>query len=168
MVKIFTLRYSIRLSGFDTTNFDDFIRDKTIVDIREYFFIHDSQPHLAILVLYQPVGAPIANQQSQTMHKDTTGVAFTDADIPLFNKLKEWRNELAKAKGIPPYIMFNNKQLAAIAHARPTSKTALIKIEGIGDKKADEYWEELNRLLKPQPDATANQDQSNESSRQTA
>ena len=31
-------------------------------------------------------------------------------DWPLFNTLRDWRAECAKAEGIPPYVICNNRQ----------------------------------------------------------
>ena len=41
----------------------------------------------------------------------------------------------------PPYNIFNNAQLAAMATELPKTIADLRKIDGVGDKKADKYGE---------------------------
>jgi ATP-dependent DNA helicase RecQ len=72
-------------------------------------------------------------------------VASTD---PLFERLKNWRLEQAREQSVPPYVVFHDATLAAIAAARPRSVAELSKISGIGAKKLDRYGEALLRLLR--------------------
>ena len=39
---------------------------------------------------------------------------LNDELMPLFNTLRQWRNEKSKKDGVPLYIILNNKQLAEI------------------------------------------------------
>jgi hypothetical protein len=67
---------------------------------------------------------------------------LTEADLPLFETLRAWRSERCKQEGIPPYVICNNRQLAAVAKARPPTLAALGRIDGFGD------LEELDHYLK--------------------
>lgn len=60
-------------------------------------------------------------------------------DPMLLETLRAWRTEQAKSQGLPPYIIFSNKVLAAIAAQRPTSLTALSAIAGVGPAKLEQY-----------------------------
>jgi len=72
---------------------------------------------------------------------------LTDGDIPLFNSLRDWRQKKARDAGLPPYVVFNNTQLAAIAQKRPRSLNALSLIEGVGRAKLEKYGHDLLRLI---------------------
>jgi len=68
-------------------------------------------------------------------------------DRELFDILKGWRLEIAKAKGVPPYVIFHDKTLAAIAAARPAGPDELLGISGVGEKKAQRYAEDVARIV---------------------
>jgi ATP-dependent DNA helicase RecQ len=62
---------------------------------------------------------------------------------PLFEALRAWRRETAKAQGVPPYVIFHDATLRAVAAAKPSSLSALSAIEGIGDTKLERHGESL-------------------------
>jgi len=68
-------------------------------------------------------------------------------DNPLFVRLKAWRAEQARAQSVPPYVVFHDATLAAIAAAQPRDLDALAGIAGIGAKKLERYGPALLRLL---------------------
>lgn len=45
--------------------------------------------------------------------------------------------------GVPSYIVANNRQLARMVKLRAASKADLLKVEGIGEEKANHYGEEI-------------------------
>src|SRR5690606_37860968 len=57
-------------------------------------------------------------------------------DEGLFERLRELRRSLAKERGVPPYLIFNDRTLAEMAAKKPRSMAALLEIKGVGDKKA--------------------------------
>jgi ATP-dependent DNA helicase RecQ len=57
-------------------------------------------------------------------------------DEALFEKLRELRRDLARERGVPPYIIFNDKTLASMAAHKPTTAEDLRAIKGVGEKKA--------------------------------
>jgi ATP-dependent DNA helicase RecQ len=67
---------------------------------------------------------------------------------PLFVRLKAWRAEQARAQSVPPYVVFHDATLAAIAAARPRNLDALSTITGIGAKKLERYGPALLQLLR--------------------
>jgi ATP-dependent DNA helicase RecQ len=67
---------------------------------------------------------------------DTAGQA-------LFEALRAWRGETAKAHGVPAYVIFHDATLAAIAAACPRDVAALRRIPGFGAKKLEHYAEAI-------------------------
>jgi ATP-dependent DNA helicase RecQ len=65
----------------------------------------------------------------------------------LFERLKAWRSEQARAQSVPPYVVFHDSTLSAIASAQPHDLDALSTIAGIGAKKLERYGPALLQLL---------------------
>ncbi len=61
------------------------------------------------------------------------------AESPLLNRLKAWRLAEARAQAVPPYVVFHDSTLAAIADARPVTLQALAGISGMGTRKLERY-----------------------------
>jgi ATP-dependent DNA helicase RecQ len=62
---------------------------------------------------------------------------------PLFEALRAWRRERAKEQNVPPYVIFHDSTLRDVAAAKPSSLSALSRIEGIGDTKLQRHGESL-------------------------
>ena len=58
---------------------------------------------------------------------------------PLFDALRAMRRELAAEAGVPPYVIFHDAVLRAMASERPATRAALGTIPGVGTKKL-EAW----------------------------
>jgi ATP-dependent DNA helicase RecQ len=69
------------------------------------------------------------------------------ADAPLFEALRAWRRERAAEQKLPPYVIFHDATLAAIARRRPSTAEALAKINGVGQTKIDRYGAEVLRVV---------------------
>ena len=65
----------------------------------------------------------------------------------LFLKLKRWRLEAARAQGVPPYVIFHDATLLAIAQARPGSRHALDGLPGLGAAKLERYGEAILAIV---------------------
>ena len=58
---------------------------------------------------------------------------------PLFDALRALRRELAQEAGVPPYVIFHDSTLRAMAEARPGSLAALGALPGVGARKLEAY-----------------------------
>jgi ATP-dependent DNA helicase RecQ len=70
-----------------------------------------------------------------------------DVDPELLARLKTWRTEEARRRSMPPYVVFHDSTLAAIAAARPGSTDELARIKGVGPAKLAAYGAALLRLM---------------------
>jgi ATP-dependent DNA helicase RecQ len=76
-----------------------------------------------------------------------------DGDHELFERLRAVRLRLARARNVPPYVIFHDTTLRELARVKPHSVAELSGIYGIGESKAakfgDAFVEEIARVAHP-------------------
>jgi ATP-dependent DNA helicase RecQ len=75
-------------------------------------------------------------------------VEAAEADLELFEALREWRASEAKTRGVPAYVVFSDATLAEIARERPGSEDALLDVKGVGPRKLEEYGEAVLKIVR--------------------
>jgi ATP-dependent DNA helicase RecQ len=65
--------------------------------------------------------------------------AVPEADRDLFQALRQKRMEIARAQNVPPYVIFHDKTLIELAAAKPSSRTEMADVPGVGEAKLDRY-----------------------------
>ncbi|HEX5247863.1 MAG TPA: ATP-dependent DNA helicase UvrD2 [Gaiellaceae bacterium] len=66
---------------------------------------------------------------------------------PAAERLRAWRLERAREDGVPPYVVFHDTVLHAIADAQPASLGELSQIAGVGPAKLERYGDAVLALL---------------------
>ena len=69
-------------------------------------------------------------------------------DFNLFSKLREVRKKLADDNGLPVYAVCTNEQLAEVAKRKPKTLSECMKIEGIGQSKAEKFAPAMLECIK--------------------
>ncbi|HXG90928.1 MAG TPA: HRDC domain-containing protein [Blastocatellia bacterium] len=149
LAKVITLKFNSIINAFDDEPLKEFIKDKEVHSIRDHFFIKNDSPYLAMVVTYSMSAQLLPQTKNETKKDESWRDLIKEEDVPLFNTLRDWRNERAKKEGLSPYIVFTNRQLASIVAARPSSLTRLAEIEGIGKMKTEKYGTAILKLLAP-------------------
>jgi ATP-dependent DNA helicase RecQ len=54
-------------------------------------------------------------------------------------ELRRWRRELAQDLGVPPFIIFNDATLFALAAALPTSREEFLEVKGTGEARWERF-----------------------------
>jgi ATP-dependent DNA helicase RecQ len=67
--------------------------------------------------------------------------SWQDVDRDLFERLRAVRLQIARARGVPPYVVFHDATLREMARLRPTSMADLLAVKGVGARKADDLGE---------------------------
>jgi len=115
-----------------------FLRGHRIVQTRKELVSTEGATNWAILVEYLDNQEKNSGEQ-QIRSKIDYKEILNAVDFVLFSKLREIRKKLAEDNGLPVYAVCTNEQLAEIAKRRPKTLAECMKIEGIGQGKADKY-----------------------------
>jgi len=70
------------------------------------------------------------------------------ADAALFEALRAWRRDRAAEQHVPPYVIFHDITLSAIARQRPLSADALAKVSGVGQRKLERYGADVLQIVR--------------------
>jgi ATP-dependent DNA helicase RecQ len=73
--------------------------------------------------------------------------AVATAHDPLFDALRDCRRDLARAAGLPPYVIFHDTTLREMASRKPETLDALAQISGVGGRKLEAYGKAFLRVL---------------------
>ena len=79
-------------------------------------------------------------------HKTAASPQFS-GDPTLFEALRAWRAEQAKAQGVPAYVILHDKTLHELAARQPASPDELLDVPGIGQAKAARYGAGLLEIV---------------------
>ena len=87
------------------------------------------------------------NLKSEDEEVGQEEVVATAYDEKLFDMLKSLRKQVAKAKNVPPYVVFQDPSLEEMATTYPCSTEELQVINGVGQGKAAKFGGEFVDLI---------------------
>ena len=90
---------------------------------------------------------PLKQKREAAKPKSFAGGELTGGEQAIFDKLRWWRVETARAHNVPAYVIFVDATLREIARAKPTSLDQLRGLPGVGEKKLATYGEEIVALI---------------------
>lgn len=148
LIKMISLAFDSVLGTFDDSPLREFLKDKEIISIRDHFFIRNEVPYLTVVVRYFPTRQEIDPAMAPQGKRDEAWRELIgESDTGLFNLLREWRSKRSRQDGVPPYILFTNKQLAQLIKNNPTSLAALEQIDGIGKSRVEKYGKDILEIM---------------------
>ena len=86
--------------------------------------------------LFREVEPPKLRKRARGRRGDDVPLA---ADPELFDVLRAVRLRLARARGVPPYVIFHDTTLREMADRRPRTLAELHEIYGVGARKAESF-----------------------------
>ena len=101
--------------------------------------------------LEQPHSFKVIEDKEFVEEEETDNVksgASCAADPELYSILKDLRKKIAKQHELPPYVIFQDPSLEAMATTYPISLEELQNIPGVGAGKAKRYGQEFVELIK--------------------
>ncbi len=119
-----------------------------VKEIENYGILKVSEAGKAYLE--RPVSFMITQEHDFEMddveEKSAGGTAAVDPQ--LFNMLKDLRKRISKRKNLPPFVIFQDPSLEAMAIHYPISIEELMNIPGVGSGKANRFGKEFVELIK--------------------
>jgi ATP-dependent DNA helicase RecQ len=116
-------------------------------------FIHADQEAHGALKLMEEARPVLRGEQKVMLRRDPPprrtkkeARAASASELPeeaqaLFQQLRAKRAQLAKAQGVPPYVVFHDATLRAMAAGRPQTLEAMGNVPGVGHAKLARYGE---------------------------
>ena len=80
--------------------------------------------------------------------EEATSANVKQLDRKLFEKLRDLRKAIAQASHIPPYVVFSDKSLTAMATEKPTTQAEFGILYGVGDVKCQKYWRPFTAVIR--------------------
>jgi len=96
-------------------------------------------------------GARIRSSRAKSRRGDLAPAASApqgDVDPELRARLRSWRSDVARERGVPAYVVLHDATIDGIVRAWPTTLDELRNVPGIGDKKLEHYGDELLRIIR--------------------
>jgi ATP-dependent DNA helicase RecQ len=75
------------------------------------------------------------------------GRAATAVDEDLLNYLREWRRTVARRNGVPAFMILHDTSLEDLCRKNPSNLRELLRVSGIGERKAEIYGAEIFAAL---------------------
>ena len=118
-------------------------------DIETYGLLKLSASGKRFLSNPKPFTIVMECDEDEVEEEEVKGVgACAAADEALYNMLKDLRKKVAKRLELPPYVIFQDPSLEAMATTYPITIEELQNIPGVGAGKAKRYGEEFCALIK--------------------
>ena len=71
-----------------------------------------------------------------------------DIDVGIWEALRAHRRELAEVQGVPPYVIFHDSTLQAMAEQMPSSLVEFGALPGVGERKLEKYGDGFLQLIR--------------------
>ena len=107
-------------------------------------------------LLKNPAAAPdlaLSRQRRAARERDqrrsrVEAEAWEGVDRDLFEKLRGVRMQIARARGVPPYVVFHDTTLREMARLKPKTMDSLRTVYGVGARKAEDLGEAFLNALR--------------------
>ncbi len=87
--------------------------------------------------------APPKSSRSGRGRRARPTVVEVDSADPVVQALRSFRTEEASRRGVPPYVVFNDRTLAAIAAAKPRTEADFVAVHGLGPGRWSSFGQAL-------------------------
>ena len=96
----------------------------------------DSQPDLVLARQRQ-----LPKDRAARRARGVEAESWAEVDRDLFERLRVVRLDIARARGVPPYVIFHDTTLRDMARLKPKSLEELRSVYGVGERKAADLGE---------------------------
>ena len=89
--------------------------------------------------LVRPMVMPSRDRGPAGPRKRRPRAGEVECDEGLFEVLRKLRAELARARNVPPYVVFSDATLRHMAREYPRDEVSLLQVPGVGERKLSDY-----------------------------
>jgi len=141
-VKVLKVRISDQFQNMDEAILNDYLERYDIIDLNTQLVQGDIN-YWSVFINYEEKQIkPTSNKTNVNPDEQ-----LSDEETIIYDKLKNWRAEKARESQLPPYIIFHNAHLVAIAKHKPSNFEDLENIKGLGKAKIEKYGVEIIEVL---------------------
>ena len=115
-------------------------------DVENYGILHVTKDGKKFI--NKPSHFQITEDNEFEDYDDGETVGTSVLDPTLFSMLKDLRKKLSQKLNVPPYVIFQDPSLEAMATVYPVTTDELVNIPGVGVGKAKRYGKEFCELIK--------------------
>jgi ATP-dependent DNA helicase RecQ len=109
-------------------------------------------------ILVRQAVAPVLQHESEvedqrptprkrSKSKGSVATESAECDQALFDALRVLRKQLADARGVPPYVVFGDVSLTAMARSFPRTKAEFLAIPGVGEKRYADFGAQFTEAI---------------------
>ncbi len=118
-----------------------------IITLGDFSVLQLTQDAIAILKSLKLLDIKQSRLDINTKEKKIKQANEFEYDEELFEELRVKRSELASEMGVPAYIIFGDKTLKHLANDKPHDKESMLKVNGVGMKKYEQFGEEFLDII---------------------
>lgn len=130
-----------------TAELNAFLSSHVVVHVDRKLVEHAMGSVWAVAVSYLEPGEAAKTTAAPKKGRIAYREALSESDFAVFARLRDLRKTLSETQGVPAYTLFTNEHLAAMVTQRVSTKTALSKIDGVGEGRIDKYGAAFLRIL---------------------
>ncbi|MBK36013.1 MAG: recombinase RecQ [Gemmatimonadetes bacterium] len=109
--------------------------------------IHERRPARLLLPPERTVKVASTSALRKGPGRDDDGSVLDGPATAIFEALRVWRLETARAAHVPPYVVANDRTLRDVASMGPANEDDLLQAHGIGPAKLEKYGSEILRVV---------------------
>ena len=141
-VKVLKIRISDQFQNMDEAILNDYLERYDIIDLNMQLVQGDINFWSVFINYEEKQIKPTSNKTNVNPDEH-----LSEEETIIYDKLKNWRAEKARESQLPPYIIFHNAHLVAIAKNKPSNFEDLENIKGLGKAKIEKYGVEIIEVL---------------------
>lgn len=141
-VKILKVRITDKFQNMDEAVLNDYLERYEIIDLNTQLVQGDVN-FWSVFINYEE------KQIKSTSNKANVNAEelLSEEEAVIYDKMKNWRAEKARESQLPPYIIFHNAHLVAIAKHKPSNFEDLENVKGLGKSKIEKFGVEIIEVL---------------------
>lgn len=136
-LRIFTLPFDKDSEGFPDEIVREFCLNKKVHRLETQFFIQDRKPFWSVSVQYETL-----------LPEQVPSRELDEVQRKLYERLRQWRKEVADKEGIPSYVICTNAHLIEMIRLKCQNLESFKLVRGFGVKRAKKYGKAIIDLMK--------------------